>query len=973
MLFELDSDINQTTNPQEIDSTSVSEKEEDDFLFELDSNIEQTTNPQEIDLNSVINQEEDDFLIELDSNIEQTTNPQEIDLNPVINQEEDDFLIELDSDINQTTNPQEIDLNSVINQEEDDFLIELDSDIKQTTNPQEIDLNPVINQEEDDFLIELDSDINQTTNPQEIDLNSVINQEEDDFLIELDSDIDATSDSQNLENENNPLFEQNNGKISIPQEVVEYRHQTSLLLEDSIKDLEKLLKQEVEPILQESQATSSIGLEPSITSDKFNLEQLSKKKKSGFRLILDQNNFFWYREESILIAGKVEIDKPFSNLNTISKKLRYELRNPQNSQTLLIREQLLPEQNLPILFSYSLDIPHDLQIHLILGEVILESAFEQPQENQNSEILASHSFSITANVNELLKVVKVQENKIKEDIDTEIEVEQELSASSESLKEEKKQATPLHLNLFDVTKRKNANQKLQSSSNQILPPKIKRSDSTEKIITSPELPEFVQKTLTTSTSETNQFKNEINIANIDKQLVEENDNLFEQNNENKEIKQQKNLIEEHLTITESELLSETTNKNQHGEIEIANVEIKELTDIEHQPSKTINSQPIASIKDIKPQIRQNEVETDSLTPENSDSSEIDQTFQSLKSEERFFSRLNSFAIETDTFEWVDDESSELLDDESQANTEFIEITDNFDAEAELIVEIDSEQKEEQEETEEQEESISSLVPETSSSPNPDSDNWQEIIASLEAEDQIALPEEFDDFEKTIEELMMSEEDLDRKEETSENYSNQVESDFTAENWSLESDISEEQSSLNIAADLTSLEVVVDDEDVLQPEVSQSDDSKYDASGLPYPQQTISSKRKFPITSQQQLDILVPAPILTIRNNELMAGETVVVYAKLPPYEGSVYIKLWVQDRQTRSLLDGPRTLVELDTNKNDELETMTQINIPFGTMEIRFEAIAIDTETQRESHKVAVDRIVIPPDLSEISLDDSSN
>jgi hypothetical protein len=53
-----------------------------------------------------------------------------------------------------------------------------------------------------------------------------------------------------------------------------------------------------------------------------------------------------------------------------------------------------------------------------------------------------------------------------------------------------------------------------------------------------------------------------------------------------------------------------------------------------------------------------------------------------------------------------------------------------------------------------------------------------------------------------------------------------------------------------------------------------------------------------------------------------------------------------------------------------QLEAMTQLVIPFGSAEIRVEAIAIDLDSQRESHKVAVDCVVLPPDLANFSLDE---
>ena len=58
------------------------------------------------------------------------------------------------------------------------------------------------------------------------------------------------------------------------------------------------------------------------------------------------------------------------------------------------------------------------------------------------------------------------------------------------------------------------------------------------------------------------------------------------------------------------------------------------------------------------------------------------------------------------------------------------------------------------------------------------------------------------------------------------------------------------------------------------------------------------------------------------------------------------------------------------SNASGELEELTQLIVPFGTVEIRFEAIAIDIYSQRESHKVAVDSKVISADLPGISLEE---
>jgi len=114
---------------------------------------------------------------------------------------------------------------------------------------------------------------------------------------------------------------------------------------------------------------------------------------------------------------------------------------------------------------------------------------------------------------------------------------------------------------------------------------------------------------------------------------------------------------------------------------------------------------------------------------------------------------------------------------------------------------------------------------------------------------------------------------------------------------------------------------------------------------------------------------VPMPILEVITGELTAGKPINLRVKLPNLLPRIYVKFWVLDRQTRSLLDGPRWLVDFLPNGLGDLEAMTPLTVPFGSVELRFEAIAVEMHTQRESHKVTVDRAVVPPDLPVVSLD----
>ncbi|OUL24093.1 hypothetical protein BV372_29130 [Nostoc sp. T09] len=115
---------------------------------------------------------------------------------------------------------------------------------------------------------------------------------------------------------------------------------------------------------------------------------------------------------------------------------------------------------------------------------------------------------------------------------------------------------------------------------------------------------------------------------------------------------------------------------------------------------------------------------------------------------------------------------------------------------------------------------------------------------------------------------------------------------------------------------------------------------------------------------------LPTPKLHVPEGELIAGTSVRVRVELPQVSSEVVIKLWIEDCQTRWLMDGPHLLKNLQMNSLAELEVTTQLHIPFGCLEMRVEAIALDPQTQQESHKVTITRTVIPPDLPTLQLDE---
>jgi hypothetical protein len=115
---------------------------------------------------------------------------------------------------------------------------------------------------------------------------------------------------------------------------------------------------------------------------------------------------------------------------------------------------------------------------------------------------------------------------------------------------------------------------------------------------------------------------------------------------------------------------------------------------------------------------------------------------------------------------------------------------------------------------------------------------------------------------------------------------------------------------------------------------------------------------------------IPTPQLEVPVGELTAGQSISIQAKLPNLAPRIYVKLWLRDRQSRTLLDGPRWLVDFAPNGLGALATSLSLTVPFGCLEVQFEAIAVEMATQRESHKVTLDRLIVPPDLPALSLDE---
>jgi hypothetical protein len=157
------------------------------------------------------------------------------------------------------------------------------------------------------------------------------------------------------------------------------------------------------------------------------------------------------------------------------------------------------------------------------------------------------------------------------------------------------------------------------------------------------------------------------------------------------------------------------------------------------------------------------------------------------------------------------------------------------------------------------------------------------------------------------------------------------------------------------------EIVVDDEDSARWDTQWTQSSFVSSDAAPIKRPIVEDGVLVP----EEL----PVPELVVPEGELIAGQLISITVKLVETESRFYVKLWIHDCQTRSIVDGPRWLVDFMPAATGILEASTQLTVPFGCLEIRFEAIAVEMATQRESHKAIAVRHVVPPNLPSYSFD----
>ncbi|MBW4620238.1 MAG: hypothetical protein KME17_12900 [Cyanosarcina radialis HA8281-LM2] len=102
----------------------------------------------------------------------------------------------------------------------------------------------------------------------------------------------------------------------------------------------------------------------------------------------------------------------------------------------------------------------------------------------------------------------------------------------------------------------------------------------------------------------------------------------------------------------------------------------------------------------------------------------------------------------------------------------------------------------------------------------------------------------------------------------------------------------------------------------------------------------------------------PTPELILPPGILKAGESLRAIVKLPSGANSMSVRLWVQDCQTRFIVDGPYWLEGFYPRGSDFIEAIIELTVPNSSREIQLTAVTFDPDNHRESYKAIVDRSI---------------
>jgi len=701
-------------------------------------------------------------------------------------------------------------------------------------------------------------------------------------------------------------------------------HQTSApssnpILDHSLQVLEQVLQQVLDPVIQEFEASESSELPIPLPPDS-EFPAAENTPWQGLTLTLEEEALVAQRGNSLTVAGQVDQfnvhpqeprqTRP-NEMYPFQGILHYELRHPQTGQVVVEVQQPIIAPEFPIAFSQSLEIPSDSKTCLLLGKVNLYDS--------TKIALASQPFTVTVDLDELLVAVQSGNWTKSEEMTPVV-----------STPQSKSQSISLNQIFLDLVDQPKSSQPVvyQPSSHQPLPPQLYQPQSQSRLTKSLDLPTFPQPKPTPTPEKDSESVKDIkpetearshSLESTEKQTSETTPSASDDRTENVVVDS---------SVTES-VVQTTDDGDNNPDSSVANPTLSdtsmqaetEMDSEEEEPTTPPLEDNLAAVEETS--------EQELTTPETeSDSSPEEEISNSEVSEWKTAAMSSAAPPDQDPIA-VDRAFTELnLDDRFWGRLNAL-MTDTDLAEW-LKVELP---------------------------PSEDLVELEGDVSDADADPLFTQPEESPpSFE----------------EDTALN-------DFDESIWEEDS---EKVGSLNQEEDIPALEPPaqpdhppVNREELLEREIVVEDDPPATESSASQPtdSRTVEKQRSHLRTADiTHLDVETPLPTpeLFIPTQELAAGEPVLVRVKLAADSDRLGVKLWVQDRQSRSLLDGPRWLMELSPNKAGELEGLTQLVVPFGTVEIRFEAITVDLDSERESHKISVDRVVVPPDLSDVSDDE---
>ncbi|WP_423752220.1 hypothetical protein [Nostoc linckia] len=712
----------------------------------------------------------------------------------------------------------------------------------------------------------------------------------------------------------------------------------------------------VEQILQNLIELALPAPEP-LTEEENVMDSSETQQLPPLLLTLDRDTYIARWGQALTINGYVELEEKTNSelAETLSPKivrgleLKIELRSPLESQILTQVVQPLPDQELPFNINTSIDIPAECESKLILADIILYGKFTDTSEATQ---LANQSFTITADVTELLTITaaaksSTSSNKV---------IAPSLSSSDST---EPEPTFKLDLKLLNLVKVRKTDQPLvgNPSPNTPLPPQINlqllreatRGTSEQKIsASSPQLPKLppIQIDVNTPTDVVAE-------SPLQNELLEKDATIAAINLEQLVIRQRRIPIIDTTfpylkRLPTVSTATEEVKDNAPDTLEIVATDDTSQLDAIIDEDKNTAQTPVdtnlevqeQSVAQIPPQAN-SQLQEQSLppTPPQANSQLQEQSLPPIPPQAN--SQLQEQSLPQITI---------------QTNSEFIKtklyssplLRKWMHSQGYSFPEPINELPPQDHDNYVPDEHVSLSV--SAETPNSDVDAVDvNLLSSVDANTEIL------EDTNTVEKVDLVIEENTEVEKVSEEptFSPPLLSEIpppppihrnTASAW-----LSEEVVVYDTYSDLetdTTKSYALEEEEQASPD--------------------LSSVLAINVEALEPL----PIPQLYVPEGELIAGKSVIIRAVIPEVSRPVAIKLWVEDCQTRWLLNGPHLLTNLLPNTLGGLEVMTQLNIPFGCLEIRLEAIALDPATQQESHKVTIVRSVIPPDLPNLEIDE---